>query len=286
MKPMKYLVVVACAWLIVSCAASLPPMELITAREAYRHANANSTAQLVPAELYEAREALAAAENSFRYAPKSYRTRDLAYIADRKARTAEALAAAASENALAADANKNFQATKPEIMKQIKNDLSASERSHQIMTGRLSGENQAWLEAEDRAVDAQAEPVELGAVREEPRGLVITISGNYLFASDKSALLPTAENRLNEVANVLMASRDRRLTVESHSDSLGSANGNQELSQARADAVRLYLISRGYPSERIQAHGIGDVRPVADNGSVKGRANNRRVEIIAERAAK
>jgi outer membrane protein OmpA-like peptidoglycan-associated protein len=58
------------------------------------------------------------------------------------------------------------------------------------------------------------------------------------------------------------------------------------LSQQRADAVRSYLISRGYQSDLIQAQGIGEDRPVADNASAEGRANNRRVEIIVNRTAK
>lgn len=65
-------------------------------------------------------------------------------------------------------------------------------------------------------------------------------------------------------------------------DSQGTADYNLDLSQQRAEAVRTYLISRAYPAERIQARGIGKVRPVADNASSEGRANNRRVEIIIE----
>jgi outer membrane protein OmpA-like peptidoglycan-associated protein len=83
-----------------------------------------------------------------------------------------------------------------------------------------------------------------------------------------------------------MATKERRLTVEGHTDSQGSSNSNQSLSQRRADAVRSYLISRGYPGDLIQAQGIGEDRPVADNNSAEGRANNRRVEIIVDRAAK
>jgi len=58
------------------------------------------------------------------------------------------------------------------------------------------------------------------------------------------------------------------------------------LSQKRAEVVRSYLISRGYSSELIQAQGIGEDRPVADNTSAEGRANNRRVEIVVDRSAK
>ncbi len=272
MKPITHLIFIVCAGLLVGCAASLPPTELTNARQAYQHASAGQAAQLVPAELHKAQEALAIAEKSFQDDPKSFRTRDLAYIADRKAKMAEALATTAAENAATAKANKDFQATQTEIVKNTKEDLAA--------------EQKARLDAENRAAVAQADLAKLAAVKEEARGLVITLSGSVLFASNKSALLPAAQNRLNQVAEALMATKERKLTVEGHTDSRGSSSYNQDLSQQRADAVRSYLISRGYPSDLIQAQGIGKDRPVADNASAEGRANNRRVEIIVERAAK
>src|SRR5512140_3072014 len=85
------IVAIACAGLLASCAATLPPEELVSARQAYQQASAGQAAQLVPAELHKAQEALATAEKAFQDEPKSVRTRDLAYVADRKAKTAEAL---------------------------------------------------------------------------------------------------------------------------------------------------------------------------------------------------
>ena len=286
MKPITYLIIIACAGLFVGCAASVPPTELINARQAYQHASAGQAAQLVPAELHKAQVALAIAEKSFQDDPKSFRTRDLAYVADRKAKMAEALATTAAENAATAKANKDYQATQTEIVKNTKDSLAMSERSGALKTEQLAAEQKARLDAEKRAADAQADLAKLAAVKEEARGLVITLSGSVLFASNKSELLPAAQNRLNQVADALMATKDRKLTVEGHTDSQGSSSYNQVLSQQRADAVRSYLISRGYPSELIQAHGIGKDRPVADNASPEGRANNRRVEIIVDRAPK
>jgi outer membrane protein OmpA-like peptidoglycan-associated protein len=173
-----------------------------------------------------------------------------------------------------------------EIVKNTKEDLAASERSGALKAEQLAAEQKARLDAENRAAVAQADLAKLAAVKEEARGLVITLSGSVLFASGKSALLPAAQNRLNQVADALMATKERKLTIEGHTDSQGSSSYNQVLSQQRADAVRSYLISRGYPSDLIQAQGIGEDRPVADNASAEGRANNRRVEIIVERAAK
>jgi outer membrane protein OmpA-like peptidoglycan-associated protein len=283
MKLMTYLVLIATAGLLVSCAASVPPAELVNARQAYQHASAGPAAQLVPAELHKAQAALAIAEKSFQDDPGSFRTRDLAYVADRKARMAEALATTASGNATTARANKDYQAVQTEIVKNTKEDLAASERSGILKAEQLAAEQKARFDADKRASDAQAELVKLAAVKEEARGLVITLSGSVLFASNKSALLPAAQHRLNQVAEALMATKERRLTVEGHTDSQGSSSYNQVLSQQRADAVRSYIISRGYSGDLILAQGIGKDRPVADNASPEGRANNRRVEIIIDR---
>lgn len=107
----RTLVAVACAGLLVGCAGSIPPTELIDARQAYQHATVGLAARLMPAELYKAQEALAAAEDSFREFPTSTRTRDLAYVAERKARLAEALASSADRKAATLKAKRDYQAT-------------------------------------------------------------------------------------------------------------------------------------------------------------------------------
>ena len=285
MKSITYIISIAFAALLVGCAASQPPAELINARQAYQHASAGQAATLVPAELHKAQAALAIAEKSFLDEPKSFRTRDLAYVADRKSKMAEALATTAAGNAATAKANKDLQATQSEIVKNTKEDLAASERNAAIKTEQLAAAQKARVDADKRAADAQAELAKLAAVKEEERGLVITLSGSVLFASGKSALLPAAQNRLNQVCDALLATKERRLTVEGHTDSQGSSSSNQVLSQQRADAVRTYIISRGYPGDLIRALGIGEDRPVTENTTAEGRANNRRVEIVIDRAS-
>jgi outer membrane protein OmpA-like peptidoglycan-associated protein len=96
-------------------------------------------------------------------------------------------------------------------------------------------------------------------------------------------LLSSAQVKLDQVAKALLDVRARNLIVEGHTDSQGSDSYNQGLSQRRADAVRDYLVQRGYPADRIQARGMGKSHPIADNASPEGRANNRRVEIVIER---
>ncbi|MBP6671852.1 MAG: OmpA family protein [Bacteroidetes bacterium] len=313
MKQLLLSSMIVCAAIITGC-ASVPPPELVNARETYNRALNTPAAQLVPAEVHKAREALTIAERSFADDPKSYRTRDLAYVADRKARMAMALADIAAENAKSAKANSDYQATQTEILKnnktdmaakseQVKNaqddlamqteitrttqqDLAASERSGDQKSEQLAAEKKARIDAEKRTVKALSDLAKLAAVKEESRGLVITLSGSVLFASNKSSLLPAAQSRLNQVTEALMATKERTLVVEGHTDSQGAADFNLQLSQQRADAVRDYIISRGYSSSLISAKGIGKERPVSDNSNVEGRANNRRVEIVVGKEIK
>lgn len=272
MKSIIYLITIVFAGLLISCSASLPPEELVNARLAFQHASNSQAAQLVPAELHKAQTALDAAEKSFLEDPDSYRTRDLAYVADRKSKMAEALAVTTAENNATAKAKKDYEATQTEIMKKTNDQLAAAKK--------------AQFDAEKAAADAQADLAKLAAVKEEARGLVITLSGSVLFASNEANLLPAAQARLNKVADALLVTKERKLTVEGYTDSQGSSSYNMVLSQKRADVVREYLISRGYPSDLIQAQGIGEESPVANNNTAEGRANNRRVEIVVDQSAK
>jgi len=146
---------------------------------------------------------------------------------------------------------------------------------------QLEIEKQARLSAESKLASAMRDLVAIAAVKEEARGVVITLSGSILFASGKSALLSTAMTKLDQVSEALKAQdADKRMVVEGHTDSQGSDSTNQRLSINRASAVRDYLVSRGVDSEKITAVGMGSSRPIADNKTAENRANNRRVEII------
>ncbi len=272
MKLMIYFIAIAFAGLLISCSASAPPQELVDARMSYQQAITGQAGKLVPAELHKAKTALDLAEKSFLEDPDSYKTLDLSYVADRKSKLAEALAVTFAENLATEKAKKDYEVTQAEIMKNT--------------TEQLSIEQNARIDAEKIAADALADLVKLAAVKEEERGLVITLSGSVLFASNESTLLPAALDRLNKVADALLVTKERQLTVEGFTDSQGSSQYNMVLSQKRADVVRSYLISRGYPGNLIQAKGIGEDRPVGDNTSAEGRANNRRVEIVVDRIAK
>lgn len=244
MKSMQIFILIAVLALFAGC-ATMTPNELVNARAAYQEAAESQVAQLVPAELHKARVALDLAEESFLDDSDSFETRDLAYVAQRKAQLAQALGVMAADKASQDKANAYFLAKQTDLLKEAKDALAA-------------------LQA-----------------KEDARGTVITLSGSVLFESAQSTLLPSAQAKLNQVGNALAAAtKDRNVDIEGHTDSQGSDAYNQDLSERRAEAVRNYLVQGGFDSQRIQSHGMGESNPIANNGSAEGRANNRRVEII------
>ena len=177
--------------------------------------------------------------------------------------------------------------------------LAASKQAGEVTAKQLAAEQQGRLDAEQKTAAAevmttQAEArtavaetalAKLAATREDERGTIITLSGGVLFRSNESTLMPGAAAQLDQVAAALATTSDRSVVVEGHTDSQGSAAYNLALSQQRADVVRDYLVYRGCAAANLQAHGIGEGNPIADNMTNAGRANNRRVEIVVARKA-
>jgi outer membrane protein OmpA-like peptidoglycan-associated protein len=109
----------------------------------------------------------------------------------------------------------------------------------------------------------------------------ITITKKVYFATAKAKIKRRSFNILNQVALVLRANPQvKGVRVEGHTDSRGNAERNKVLSQKRAEAVRDYLIKQGIEASRLYAVGYGPDRPIADNKTRKGRADNRRVEFV------
>lgn len=99
------------------------------------------------------------------------------------------------------------------------------------------------------------------------------------FATGSSKLLPGAHAKLDEVVQQSKDHAEINFEVSGYTDNVGSANSNVRLSQARADAVKAYLVGKGVAASRISTRGFGEENPIADNGTADGRAQNRRVEI-------
>ena len=308
--------------LLVGCAhQSPPPSELAEARSIYGRASAGPAARYAPARLKLAKQALESAEMAYGASPDG-EVQDRAYVAIRRAQAAEAEAStiAANERRAAAlrelstltgaHANRaraelagaNQKATEAGQRADLAQAQVAAEQGRtqeaqqqaqqqglraQETEAKLETEKKGRAEAEARAQQAMTEVARLAQVRQEARGVVITLSGQVLFVTNQAQLLPAAQASLDGVATALkQAAPDAgRVTIEGHSDSTGQRSYNLDLSRRRAEAVRAYLVDRGVRSELFAVQGVGPDRPVANNKTAEGRANNRRVEIIIPSAA-
>ncbi|HEX7477203.1 MAG TPA: OmpA family protein [Polyangiales bacterium] len=272
------------------CATAAPPPDLVSARMSYNKAQHGDAAKINPADLYTAQKAIESAEQSFAKNGDTRETRDLAYVADRRAQIAESRAHATQATQRQQDTLSGMQADQTMQVKDTSAQLGRANQklalqgqAMQNQTQQLEAERVAREAAEKRAAQAAADLAKFASVKQEARGMVITLSGGVLFTSAKSDLLPSAQVKLNSVAEALtQQDPDSKIVVEGHTDSQGGESYNQDLSQRRAQAVRDYLVSRGIAADRVTSQGFGYSRSIADNKSAEGRANNRRVEIVVQ----
>lgn len=102
------------------------------------------------------------------------------------------------------------------------------------------------------------------------------------FDFDRSTLRPESRQTLDEATEVLRQYPDIRVEVAGHTDSIGTEEYNQGLSERRAAAVYEYLVNNGIDASRLSSRGYGELQPIADNTSREGRQRNRRVELVVE----
>lgn len=168
----------------------------------------------------------------------------------------------------------------------LDSEISAAqaEQSRRLAEAQALEAQLSRREAELAAAAADSLRMQLQGMtaRSEARGQVMTISGDA-FASGQSQLRREARDNLQKVIDLINANPGTGVLIEGHTDSQGSANLNQVLSQRRAEAVRDALIQQGVDGSRLRAVGLGKDRPVADNGTAEGRARNRRVEVVVEK---
>jgi len=115
--------------------------------------------------------------------------------------------------------------------------------------------------------------------RDSVRGLIVNMS-DVLFDTGQATLKPGAREKLAKVSGIVLAHPGLSLEVEGHTDSVGTDDFNQSLSERRAESVKTYLTQQGIPSASIRVRGFGEAQPVASNDSAAGRQQNRRVELI------
>lgn len=111
------------------------------------------------------------------------------------------------------------------------------------------------------------------------RGLIVNMN-DVLFDTAKSTLRPLAREKLAKVAGIVSGHPGLKLDVEGHTDSVGTDEYNQTLSEQRGASVRDYLTNQGMAAASVTSKGFGESQPIASNDTVPGRQQNRRVELV------
>ncbi|MGZ8251850.1 MAG: OmpA family protein [Methylophilaceae bacterium] len=297
---------VASAMLVACSATPTKPEAASTARSKLTQLQSNpQLAGLAPVAIKEAEVAVRAAE-----VPQadSVKGQHLAYIAERKVDTAQALA----EGRLLVDQRTmlNQQREKARLDSrtlEVDNARSKAEAAQQQADSARSNAESARLDtlaaqqevdtarskaesarletlaAQQQAADLQRQIEEINAKPTE-RGLVVTL-GDVLFDTGKAELKSGATTNLAKLATFLNQYQDRSVIIEGHTDTVGNGDYNLSLSQRRADAVKVWLMNQGVNAQRLVTLGKGESSPVAGNDSASGRQLNRRVEVIIENSS-
>jgi len=99
------------------------------------------------------------------------------------------------------------------------------------------------------------------------------------FEFDSAKLTPNSQSILDDVSKALAGQPTIRAEVAGHTDWKGPSDYNVDLSQRRADSVKRFLVDKGTAADRLETQGYGESKPIADNTTAEGRAQNRRVEL-------
>ena len=294
-KPL--LTIVMTALVAAGCASvSTPPPALVEARSAVNAAAANPNVLAnAPLELKKANEALGRADQALAKGD-DVDVNHNAYLATQRARTAIAAGnAKASEDLIKtaevererarADARereaqraRSSAASARADARDARADANSQREQTAVAQQQAANATGQAAAAEARAAGLERQLLALEALKTD-RGMVITL-GDVLFEFNRAEVKPSAQARMAQLADFLKQYPDRRVSIEGHTDNIGTAAYNTELSQRRAEAIKSQLIGLGIASDRIATVGYGKDFPVASNDTDTNRAINRRVEVV------
>lgn len=216
------------------------------------------------------------------------------YIADRKVDTARAQAETkaaeqhrAALNEQSEKARLDARTREADFAKSDAVTARAETEQQRVAAAQARSDSDAAQLAANASQQQAAElqrQLEVLQAKPTDRGLVLTL-GDTLFATGKSELKPGASANLDRLSDFLTEYPNRSASIEGFTDSLGSEDSNQMLSERRADSVKRYLVGRGIQSGRLTSTGRGENAPVSDNETMAGRQQNRRVEVVISQAA-
>jgi len=224
------------------------------------------------------------AEEAQSQANEDARRRAEAEAARAQAEQQQATLRAQQEQAMAqAEAAREAAEDAQRKMQEAQNQLDEAERQREEAQNQTQQAEQAKDEAirqkEEMRARLLAQLNQVLQTRDTARGLIVSMP-DVLFDFNKYTLKPDARERLAKVSGIVLAYPGLKLDIEGHTDSIGSEEYNQKLSEERAGSVRGYLISSGVKPDIVSAVGLGKSNPVADNSTAAGRKLNRRVEMV------
>ncbi len=266
----RYHLILATAVAACLAACSTPDTieELETARAIVPQVEASPRAGVAATDIAEARQAL---DRANRLADKGGKVADIQYEATVASRNAQI----ANEKILAAQAREEVEkgtAERQAVLAEAR-ELEAQRSAQQARAATAQAQS-----AEERAKALERELTDLKGKKTD-RGVVVTL-GDVLFDTGKATLKPGAYSMIDRLATVLKEDPQRKVLIEGHTDSVGSDEYNQDLSQRRASSVQAALFERGVEASQISTIGKGETTPVASNDSPVGRQQNRRVELV------
>ncbi|MBE7544767.1 MAG: OmpA family protein [Bryobacteraceae bacterium] len=187
--------------------------------------------------------------------------------------------AAELESARSAAAQAEADRARAEALARERQASDAARRAQDAARDAEEAARQALAEKQALRASLLARFNQILETRDTERGLVVNMA-DVLFDVGKFDLRQEAREKLARFSGVVLAYPTLRIAVEGHTDSTGSDELNQRLSERRAESVRNYLVSQGLDAAMLTSQGFGKTMPIADNSTRDGRQQNRRVELI------
>lgn len=247
---------VIAAAMTLGCSSNPPTnASLAEAHSSYKMALSNpDIVNQAPLELKDAGDSLAKAEQAFNADEEPSVVNHLAYLAYQET----AIARETSNRKTAEIAIRNAEANRNQT--------------------RLDGRT-AEVDRAQATIAEQQKQLDALNAKKTDRGLMITL-GDVLFQTGKAELESGGIRNIEKLADFLKQYPAYNVSIEGHTDNVGSVNNNQSLSERRADAVERALVHMNIASNRLETRGYGEEYPVASNATAAARQLNRRVEII------
>jgi outer membrane protein OmpA-like peptidoglycan-associated protein len=262
---------------LVACSTQPPKnLTLEAARNGYATAQGDAdVTNYAAVELQEAGNALEKANKAYLKREDTDEVEHLAYLAKQRV----AIAQETGKLKAAELAVSNASSERDKALLDLRTAEANAARQQAQSAAESENQKASQLAASNARIAQMEEELKELNAKKTDHGLVITLS-DVLFDLNKTELKPRGMDSVQKLARFLNEYPGRKVRIEGFTDSTGSTEYNQQLSENRANAVRDALASMGVSSDRVETQGYGEENPVASNETSSGRQLNRRVEII------